>query len=100
MRFIVDDVAGLDPQLVIVLRQRLTLGLARFAGRISRVALSCADAHTGLAPRRWVVRVISRGRAIVVVEHPDPIGDATAVAHLAERVVRTVARTIDAKGAL
>ena len=99
MRFVVDASAGLDPRLVNVLRERLVAGLARYDLLVGRVGVSFAAHGLGLHPGRWVVRVACRGRADVVVEPPDPVGEDAAAAHLADRVVRAVARAVEPAGA-
>lgn len=93
MRFCMRWKTGLDRALATATRERLTLGMARYADRVARVVLWREfRGELGRMAPHWVVRVELHDGQHLIVAQPDP-GDAMdAAMHVSERVSRALAR--------
>jgi hypothetical protein len=101
MRFEIRWKTGLDPALVAVVRERLTLGLARLSHRVRKIVLwRELRVDVGAGAPHWVVRVEFDDGHHLVVTTPDPGAEPDAAGHVGDRVARAVDRDLSQAGTL
>jgi hypothetical protein len=101
MRFEIRWKTGLDPALVAVVRERLTLGLARQSHRVRKIVLwRELRADLGVGSAHWVVRIEFDDGHHLVVASPDPGAELDAAGHVGDRVARAVDRDLTQAGTL